>query len=222
MLVLAIGALAIGPAVGRAVRGKRWQVALNALTLVLVAGTCLVVLLPHAYEHGGPIAVLVAALAAAGPAAIDRFGGRRGRLWKGIAIAVIAIHAALDGAALAVLGAGDDVHAALGAAVVVHRLPVGLLIDAAARRDLGERFGPHVGWAAVGLLALATVVGFALGPPLSAIAGEAGEGLIEGLVVGALLHIVFDGLHERSDDRPAVTAGAVVGGALLLGVIALT
>ena len=201
LLIVALVAIAIGPAVvSLGARVAPLKSGLDGLSLALVVGLCLLHLIPHALEHGGFAAVVAAVTVAIAPMLLDRLGALNGMAWKVGLVVLLAMHAALDGAALAVVQGGAGL--ALAMAVAAHRLPVGLLVFGSASRVGGvER--PRTGWLAIGILAVATVGGFVAGPLIAGVAPESAEGILEGLVVGALVHILFEGrrhAHHAPDD----------------------
>lgn len=193
-LGIAVLALYTAPVLHWLTRGSSVRRAgLDGLVLALVAGLALLHLGPHAIHHGGLLAGLGIATGAAVPGLLHR-GGRQG-WWLGSAIVLLGAHALFDGAALALID--SDLGFAVGAAVVVHRLPVGLAIVAAGR--LRQAVLVLTG------LAILTVVGFALASGLAGMLPAGVHGFTEGLIAGGLLHVVF--AHrleaEPAHDEPA-------------------
>jgi hypothetical protein len=215
-LIAAILSLFAGPAfVVLSTQERRWHAAMNGLSLTLAGGICIVYLVPHALLHGGVVALLGVLGGGLLPLL---FHGKQGSWgWLALAWGILALHAAVDGAALAFGEAGFG--PSLAIAVVAHRLPVGLAVFD--RMDT-----PRQAWVALGGLALATVLGFFGGPSL-AHASEAVHGLFEGLVAGGLLHVVLRPRGHRNENiSPEVRrwhrGGAVAGlGGLLVFVLGL-
>lgn len=227
LLAAALAALLVGPALsGLTARTRAPHDFVEGLGVVLVVGLGVVYLLPHALEHGGLWAIggLVVGLAA--PLLWHRVQAHpKGELALGLAL--LGVHAALDGSALGVFH--DDHADALAIAVVAHRLPVGFLVFS----WVGARASGWRAWGAIGLLMLATVGGYAVGAPIEL--PQAAEGVLEGLVVGALLHVVahphshdheqelsHDHSHSHHHDPPtgvpsAEILGAVAGVLLVVG-----
>jgi zinc transporter ZupT len=122
-------------------------------------------------------------------------------------IAGLSVHAVLDGAALAMPKRG----LALALAVLVHRLPIGLVVG-----NLFDR-RQAIWMPLVAALAIsgATVLGYVAGAAALEPVGHKGLALFEALVAGTLLHVVThhgpELFHRR--ERPQFVAGAV--GALL-------
>lgn len=191
MLILSLAALILGPLLHRMAGGsRRLLAALDGFTLVAIGGLVLVHSLPEAMEQAGWLAALLALLGFFLPASLERWlhnaadAAHRAALL--LALGGLALHAILDGAALA----QHRFH--LDLAVVLHRLPVGLTIWLL----LYPKRGAKAPIFALALLAIATVVGFfgggkALGELPMAV------GLLQGLVSGSLLHVVVHSAGER-------------------------
>jgi hypothetical protein len=187
LLAVAVVGLAIGPILARTwERGAAWREALDGLSLALVGGMSLFHLLPHAMEWAGGWAVLACAVGIVAPLLLQRIREDLARTWTAAALVLLLLHALFEGAALAVVTTGK-VGLPLGVAVAAHRLPVGLAVYTAGAQS--SRWG---GWAGVGALMVATVVGFAAGGPLAHMGTELSHGIFEALVAGVLLHIVFE------------------------------
>jgi len=233
-LAMAMVALFVGPALLWASSGStRLRATLDGLVLALVSGICLLHLGPHTLAHGGLLALVGIAIGLGLPTWFHR--SDRDAWWVGTALSLLGVHAVLDGAALGMLRA--DLTAAAGAAIVAHRLPVGLAIS------LGSRTPAVAGAILTGLAAL-TTVGFALGSGIGHGLPETAHALLEGMIVGGLLHVVVahelpaespvaastiqeqvhdphhdHGSYSAPEDRRAGAAGAIAG-VLLLAVLA--
>ena len=121
----------MGPLIYRGARARRTVAAVDAFALVGVAGLVLVHILPQSFELAGWWVLPVAVLGAVGPGLLcgtRLFSGRESRVVAlPLALLAIALHALLDGVAIA----SDEAGAAHGSselalAVVLHRVPVGL------------------------------------------------------------------------------------------------
>ena len=115
-----------------------------------------------------------------------------------LAILGLALHATLDGAALGAGGHhehGPVEHAPreLGAtlAILVHRLPVGLLVWWTVRPSLGKK----VAIGTLGALAAATVLGYMLSAQIAHIESGEAAGLVNALLAGGLLHVILGHGH---------------------------
>lgn len=148
--------------------------------------------LPHAWAEYGVLAILAVAAGMGAPALIERALHAVARHADNLALLAglsgLALHASLEGAALATGDAGVAI------AVILHRIPVGLMLW----WMLEPRHGFTGGVLAVGTLAVATLIGYALGDAL--LAGEGGGAEIyQAFVGGSLLHVVFH--QSRHDHR---------------------
>lgn len=187
MLGAAIVSLLVGPLLGSLwPRGQAWRAVMDGLALTLVGGLCLLYIVPHAIQHGGFLAVGAGIALVLGSRVLVQRIPSSARWLPAVLVSVLGIHAALDGAALAVI---DHSHGgALGLAIAAHRLPVGLAVFMGAVAQGRAKWG----WLAVGGLAVATVAGFGVGVPLADLPPPWAIGMMEAAVGAALLHIVTD------------------------------
>ncbi len=204
-LLLSILALGIGPLVYRAVRARPTLLrVVDAAVVLSVSGLVLLELGPHLWSGDHVLTIVVAAvLGLFGPTVIEhvlhRTDFHRIENWTHVATLTLAtsgvlIHAILDGAALT-----DLVNAGTGSwlstAVILHRIPVGLLMWWLLRPTLGL---PTAAGALIGL-AIATSIGYWVGtdvlsdlPPIASV-------WVRALVAGSLLHVVF---YRRHFEHP--------------------
>jgi uncharacterized membrane protein YraQ (UPF0718 family) len=117
-----------------------------------------------------------------------------------LALSGIFIHTLLDGVAVSSSSAHNDSGQALALAVILHRLPVGLLIWWALKPLTSIR-------TIVGVLlfmCLGTIAGFTLGEIELPFAHSAGLSYFQSLVTGSLLHVLFHRhIHRHKQDEPA-------------------
>ena len=144
---------------------------------------------PHAWAEYGLLTFLVMALGVATPNLIERVSRALAPHTDNIAIlgglTGLGLHAFLEGAALTPEGAS------VTAAVVLHRMPVGLVIWWMLRPRHGF-VGGAVGITGIGV---ATLVGYAAGAELL---HGSGVELYQAFVGGSLLHVVF---HQSRHDH---------------------
>jgi zinc transporter ZupT len=166
---------------------------------VYVAVPALVALqvLPHAIEERSLLILGVVALGALIPTAFERasrlFAEHTDNLAIVAGISGLLIHTVLEGAAL-VPGA-EPVDPAFGWAVVLHRIPVGLVVWWLVR----PRHGIPLATLAVGSLVGATLTGALVGAEITGQARGPGFELFEAFVAGTLLHVVFhQGRHDHA------------------------
>jgi hypothetical protein len=151
LIVSALAALLVGPLFALIwSRGRAWRAIIDGLSLSLVGGICLLISVPHGLELAGPWALGAAILGALTPGWTHRLSARWERNFGYAGLALLAAHAAVDGAALTLNGG------AMGVAVIVHRLPMGLAVYSAATRFSASA---RHGFAVVGILVLATFGG---------------------------------------------------------------
>ncbi len=193
LLTLSILALLVGPVIYSSVRRRDTMFSLlDGLIFVSVTGLVLLFILPESFEAGGWATLAFAAVGVFGPTFLEGLSRRLARKTHVVALVLgltgLALHATIDGTAL------SHGHSVLPAAVVLHRLPVGLAIWWLLRPTFGIRAAAWV----LGLIAGATLLGFAAGPHL--VAGLSGQGVawFQALVAGTLLHVVFHQPHLQS------------------------
>ena len=148
--------------------------------------------LHHGWEEFGLLAVAAIGLGVATPPLIERLSRAIAPYADNISIVAgisgLALHALLEGAALAPEGAGLQI------AVILHRVPIGLVIWWMVRPRHGRR-GAALG---IGALAAATALGYFLGEQVLS-EFEAGATLYQAYVGGSLMHVVFH--QSRRDHR---------------------
>lgn len=107
----------------------------------------------------------------------------------------LVLHALLEGAALAPSESGVDF--AFGFAIVLHRIPVGLVIWWLVR----PRYGAWIGLLGVGSLVVVTLAGYAVGAEVLEAVHGAGGDVYQAFVSGSLVHVVFhQGRHDHTHD----------------------
>jgi uncharacterized membrane protein YraQ (UPF0718 family) len=231
-LVLSVAVLGLGPLLAALLERKAsLRAALDGFVLVMVGGLCLLFLLPHAYEVLGGWSFPIALLGLLVPAVSEhrlQHSAQRGasRTFMAVAMLGLLIHSAVDGAALVVGPEADHGHGhahgghetslEIALAIVVHRLPVGLLVWSAVPPLLGKRWAV----AALGALIGATGLGFFLSPQLHGLSTAWSASTVEALLAGGLLHVVLD--HGFQGKRqPHGSHGSVAATLGALGALAV-
>lgn len=216
LLLLSIAALLAGPIlIGLAQPDARLRRVLDGYVMVTIGGLVALHLAPAAFADAGIWAAAALAVGAALPWLVERrLADESGRAGATLfAVGGLTLHALIDGAALTMPEhTHDHTHASLAVAVIVHRLPVGLLVWWA----LAEVAGRRAVIAILGVMVAATVVGFVAGDPLLHDLPPFGSALFLALVSGALLHVLGHGLHAPSQGARWLA----LGGALGVGTIA--
>lgn len=225
-LVLSILGLFVGLGIaGMGARAPRWFQLLDGFVLVSVGGLVLLHLAPASVVAGGWWAAGALLVGLAIPLVAERIG-RPSAVVAPLAVAGVLVHAFLDGGALTLAdhrhghGQGHD-HGhghgeLLAIAVILHRLPIGAALGTVVAPRAGLRMALGLAVA----IAAATVGGFIFGD--AALHGAPGEvlGAFQGLVAGALLHVVVEhgASAGESSDRRAAGVGALLGGVALFAV----
>ncbi|MDE2752060.1 MAG: permease [Gemmatimonadota bacterium] len=217
-LIAALLILAVGPLLSEAPRGRAdFGPVLDGLVMAAIPGLIFLEFVPPAVGRGDWSVLLALAAGLALPIAVERSTRRASRMthrWALLAgLSGVAIHAAVDGAALATLPANGPVSFPL--AVVLHRLPVGVAVWWLVTKEMDRR-------AAIGalvMLMVVTALGYGFGQEASrAAAGSGGVRLFQAAVGGSLVHVV---MHQRAEaagplDRRREGWGAIIAVMILL------
>ncbi len=198
-LIASLLALGIGPLIYSRTKGA-WAAALvDAFALVGVGGLVLVHILPQSFQLAGWMILPVALVGFLGPGLLcgsKLFAGRgSSRVTMPVALLGIALHAILDGLALTYSSTSDE-PAALAAAVVLHRIPVGLGIWWLTVPLYGKRSALGL----LGAIAVFSVVGFGFGETLLHEISTSWVALFQALIAGSLLHVILR--HPPALPRP--------------------
>ena len=221
-LLLATGTLILGPVLFFLLRERGGPFRfLDGFVMVAVPGLVFFHVVPEAVALREPWLVLAVAGGFLAPGALERLTrdavGRTDQLALVLGISGLALHALLEGGALAQLtGAGD---LGLGLAVSLHRIPVGLAVWWLVR----ERAGDGAAVASVVGVAALTGVGFAGGGALAETVGSGAVELYQAFVGGTLVHVAFHQIGEHHRSRPGRLDSGIEGaGALVaLGLLVL-
>jgi hypothetical protein len=230
LLGLSFLALALGPLLVWFARRQAFTtVALDAFCVLTISGFALLHLLPECAEQAG---WLVLPLALAGfllPTLAERTlqrghpGMRRAVLFA--ALLGMAAHDTLDGLFLAEgahhhHGPGDahdhsHTHAVTAWAIILHRIPEGIGIWWIVPRTLGFWPAVLVTIVTVG----ATIFGFFLGEHVLTTASQRGLALLQALLAGSLLHVVFHAHIPAPREQGRFRVASVLGAAVAVTVL---
>ena len=209
LLAISLVEVAIAPILAALTRrSATFFAATDSFVATMIGALAVVHILPHTVAVAGVAALVAAAVGALVPTALHHAFHRLERwampIFSWLVLGFLALHATLDGAALA---APDAVHGAaghehetaplLGAAVVLHRFPMVLGIWWFAVPRLGR-------WAATALLValgIGTVVGYVAVDLSWAVLGSRPIALIQALATGMLFHVLIG--HEGPETRRA-------------------
>jgi len=109
-----------------------------------------------------------------------------------LALAGLALHAMLDGAAL-MIGNGSAGNS-LGLAIVLHRFGVGLMLWMMVQPIFGKR----VAFGVLGFVGLATVAGYLLSETILGLEGDHAMSVLQAVIIGMIVHSLIHRSHGES------------------------
>ncbi|MES0875280.1 hypothetical protein [Sinimarinibacterium thermocellulolyticum] len=170
---------------------------LDGFVLVSISGLVLLDVLPEAFADGGWWSLGFLALGLLGPTVLEHglARARRGAHLAalGLAIVGLVLHSVGDGAALVAEDA--HTHGALGLAIAIHSVPVGLVVWWL----LYPVFGAWLPALALLAMCAGTATGYLLGVGVAALLGNAGWAWFQALIAGSILHVIFGRPHLDED-----------------------
>lgn len=213
-LVAGLFALLFGPVVYEVMHQKRWLVAfLDGFIVVSIAGLLALEVLPDILGTGGWWSLLFVALGLIGPTIAEQLFRQHARQMHLTTLifgaAGLILHTLIDGAILhtpEIAAASSHAHDSLPLAVLLHRLPVGLAVWWVLRPSLGLTAAV----AAVALMAVGTVAGYALGGAIPITEMGVTGAWIQAFVAGTILHVVLYRPHLHDHEHPMPTELAVI------------
>lgn len=227
LLFIAIAALVLGPFLAQILRRSRpANQMLDGFVLVSVSGLAMLHLLPEAILsiHWGALLMLV--IGALLPSLIEhRFRAVEEKAHIGVILLVllgILVHTTLDGMALSEMSIEHGAGQTLAIAVVLHRLPIGILVWWSARSAYGKRGGIFT----LSIMAIFTLIGFWLGDNQFSFFSLPVVSYLQALITGSLLHVILHRPYYQEafqQEQPEVQSwqiwsglGALMGIALLI------
>lgn len=231
-LIFSILALLVGVALCACIQKRpSWLSFFDAFVVVSIVGLVLFHIIPHCIAESGVFGVATVAVGFGIPALFHRRShshghnahcdgvhneGEKNRFAQFAMMTAVIIgmcaHTILDGIGLSMgdmserTGAAGDL---LSVSVLFHRLPVGVFLSLM----LVPRIGTKKTWAVAAAMALSTAVGYGLGhfalPRLSMTILN----LVQGIIAGMLLHVVFHNVSVGGarECRYAKGIGALLG-----------
>jgi zinc transporter ZupT len=199
-LIAALAAPAAGPLLYRLLHDHPRAVQLVDGSVYLAVPALLVWQVGHlALEQSTTLVLVAAAAGLLLPSVAERISHalrhRTDQLALVMGVSGLAVHALLEGAAL--VPGQQGIPFAFGLAVVLHRIPVGLVIWWLVR----PRYGPSMGAVGVGSIVIVTLAGYALGAEVLQAVHGAGADLYQAFVSGSLVHVVFhQGRHDHTHE----------------------
>ncbi len=196
-LIAALVAPVLGPVLYTAFRQQAGAFRLlDGFVYLAIPGLVFLHVFPFAVEQRSPAAVVAVTLGLLLPTLAERTARavalRTDTFALLFGISGLALHALLDGAALAPASQTSDLPFAL--AITLHRLPVGLAIWWLVR----PKYGLQSAVVAIGTLVAVTVVGYGASAGLLASSGAEAVALYQAFVGGSLIHVVF---HQGHPDK---------------------
>ena len=194
MLILAIISLFIGPLLYQWIR--RGGFAAKAFDSLLIAVLILLMaffLIPESWAELGYSSVALILAGYLVPGLLERMIKKAAHTLHLVslllALAGLALHAMLDGAAL---NSGEGATASnLSLAVVLHRLGVGMMIWMMVQ----PLFGRKIAFGVLAFASLATVGGYLLSEVLVGLEGQYAMSVIQALIIGMLVHSLIHRSH---------------------------
>ena len=110
-----------------------------------------------------------------------------------VALIGLMLHAVLDGAGLA--GSEMKESSSLGAAIILHRFGMGLMLWLI----MQPAFGKRIAWATLFAIAAATIIGFEFSERLLPYADDTLIAAIQGVIVGTIIHSLVHREHVHRD-----------------------
>lgn len=199
LLALSVIALGVGPVLHQVLsRVPATFAFLEGLVLSSLGILLLLHVIPDAAESLGGWVVIPLVLGLAGPWMLERaLGAAASKVHAGfllLALAGLAVHTCFDGVALAT-GHAHGEPPALGLAIVVHRLPVGLAVWWLVRPNHGRAKGLAV----IGLIIVMTIVGFFASERLLGDAPQTAGAIVQAFVGGSLLHVLIHPAERHAE-----------------------
>ena len=215
--------LAIGPALHQLARATGTMLAaLDGFVYVTIGGMVLFHILPETYHLAGWPVFIALALGLMGPGWVEHRLENLARQAHAVALLLalvgIGLHGFTDGLAL---GQGGHEHAGehmLPWAVVLHRLPVGLMVWFLIRPVYGLRLA----LATLLLIGVATVLGFFMGEFAVGSLTNDSRGLFQALVAGTLLHVVVHRSYPIEEEGASTAARRRQAGVGAVGGLVMT
>ena len=185
-LILSIVALLLGPVIYTAGQKNRTaRRVLDWLILLTIAAIIAIHVVPEALQHGGKTAVLVLLVGLVFPMLLERLFKKATDtvhlLIVALAAAGLLIHAIVDGIALL-----PENGTALAYAIVLHRLPIGMVIWCVVRPNFGTAVAVGVFAAIIG----ATAAGYFVGASIIEFWESRTLALLQAFIAGSLIHVV--------------------------------
>jgi len=193
VLLLSIVSLFVGPLLYQWIRAGGFAAkAFDSLVIVVLILLIAFFLIPESWEQLGYTSLALILAGYLVPGLLEHMIKRAAHTLHLVslllALAGLAMHAMLDGAALN--GSGENARN-LSTAVVLHRLGVGMMIWMMVQ----PLFGKNIAIAVLAFASLATVGGYLLSEWLVGLEGQYAMSVIQALIIGMLVHSLIHRSH---------------------------
>jgi len=191
--------------------------------LIGVGGVLIIGLLPHSWATAGWWSVGALLLGACLPLLLERFHHRNAEAHRSLGFLLtaatgLAIHAFLDGGALAARHVDDGEHSrALELGVLMHRLPTGVMLGMLAGQQM------HRAWLAAMIIAIGTIGGYSVGVHALPQLGLQMLSVFQAVVAGTLVHVLYahSPIRKSNGYHHSNTIGMLMGVVFLAAIDAL-
>lgn len=202
LFIAALVAPAVGPVVYKLLHPRERVVHwVDAFVYLAVPVLIAVQVVPVAWEEWSVLPLVLVVAGALIPVGMERASRLLEHRTDAVALIVglsgLVLHALLEGGAFAPGSGGGAVDPLFATAVILHRVPVGLVIWWLIR----PRYGQPLAALGVASVVLSTLAGYGLGAELFGGTHPHEFELYQAFVSGSLLHVVFhQGRHDHSHD----------------------
>jgi hypothetical protein len=194
VLFLSIISLFIGPVLYQWLRrGGFVARAFDSLVIAVLVVLMVFLLIPESWAELGYQSILLMLTGYLVPGLLEHLVKKAAHTFHLIslllALAGLALHAMLDGAALTIGSGAATTNLSL--AIVLHRFGVGMMLWMMVQPALGKRFA----FAVLGFVALATVGGYLLSGIVLGLQGDYALPMIKALIIGMIFHSLVHRSH---------------------------
>mgnify|MGYP000234674037 CR=1 FL=1 len=198
VLLLSLLMLFVGPALFVWFSGSHHVAqTLDRVIVVVLVLMVVVLLVPEIIEPLGAWAIALVLMGYLIPGLLERMIARASETLHlfslYLALAGLLLHAMLDGAGLA----GGHLHhsSGLGAAIILHRFGMGLMLW----MIIQPVFGARIAWATLAGMGAATVLGYAFSERLLPFAGDGVIVGVQAVIIGTIVHSLIHRGHVHRD-----------------------
>jgi len=197
LLLLSIVSLFVGPVLYQWLRrGGFVAKAFDSLMVTVLVILMAFLLIPESWEQLGYWSVALILAGYLLPGVMEQLIKKAAHTFHVVslmlALAGLALHAMLDGAALTM--GHDAATSSLSLAIILHRFGVGMMLWMMVQPVFGKR----AAFGVLGFVALATVGGYLLSEIMLGLEGGGGMSVIQALIIGMIVHSLIHRSHAAS------------------------